>query len=48
MALISTHPPDEKRINTIKKLAESDPYQADALNIQWDALKEALRKNINK
>lgn len=48
MALISTHPPDEKRINTIKKLAESDPYQAEELNIQWDALKEALRKNINK
>lgn len=48
MSLISTHPPDDKRINKIMSLAVSDPYQSEKLDIQWDALKEALKSHLNK
>lgn len=48
LSIFSTHPPDDQRIKRITDLSLKEPYQSEKLDIDWVAVKSALKVYLNK
>ena len=48
LSIFSTHPPDDQRIKRITDLSLKEPYQPEKIDIDWVAVKTALKVYLNK